>query len=1020
MHILICHERFLFRYGADRVLILLGMGLAKLGHRITVLANRYDRKVVASFAHRIIDVPQNLGPYLDLNELTAEWLRAHGAQVFGGERVDAVFVGGWPFVAAIDYFREIAREVIFIDQGVVPLEGYSEGMRTTLQRLIDLRCRHLPNATLITPVSDFLAKTQSNPHSGGRTRIRRILEGANHMEMDIWSAAQVGAERGKALDIVRRLRAEGRRPIMNAGRWEPYCYKNSDAAFDILPRIQAHHPEATLIVLADPSGFQVPAGLSQAIVPVGSPDDRELQQIMAECDLALSFSRWEGFNLPLAEMQWLGRSVLAFNAGAHPEVIAHPWFLCTDNADMADKACTLLAGGGPDAQQRAEAIARFKQFFTWERFIEEYRGLLPAEHTKTVREAGSSRRVLIDVTNSTRDPANSGVIRVTRRLSRVIQAQACPIFVIWDRTLGTYVFPTKEEFQQLGQFNGPVQESWHPVSAAPHSRTSAEGHAVVQDAVWILFAEVFSEDRFAPARAWAKKNGLHMAAVFYDAIPYLRPDLCNQELRRDHTAYMRGLAGCDLILPISFYSATCLLDFWRAHGLEPSRIETNPLPAEFGGSERAREPRVQDGHQPVSILCVSTLEPRKNHRMLIRACQRMGNEHPELEWKLTLVGNRYQGGDDLAAFVESTAASDRRIEWLGIVDDAKLLDLYRQADLTVYPSVIEGYGMPIVESVWHAKPCICHREGVMAELAAEGGCVTVNVLDEAALADAIHRVASEPALRRKLSTEAVGRPLSTWNEYAIAMLASMERAFTGPRMSAAVPDSSSVAQDRYPTVEEVLYPELLTRDWQMSDSERMALTALLARHRPKCGIEIGTYQGGSLSLLSQFCDAVFSIDIDPKVAENFRYFENVAFLTGDSSAILPSLLAELNRADMPPEFVLIDGDHSAEGIKRDVGCLLDYTPKRPLFVVLHDSFNPGCRRGMLEAGWERSPYLQWIDLDFIPGRIVEHGGSSSGQMWGGLALAYFTPARRCGDLPLRQSGRRLFEAAKAVASNGKD
>src|ERR1035438_4459976 len=128
-----------------------------------------------------------------------------------------------------------------------------------------------------------------------------------------------------------------------------------------------------------------------------------------------------------------------------------------------------------------------------------------------------------------------------------------------------------------------------------------------------------------------------------------------------------------------------------------------------------------------------------------------------------------------------------------------------------------------------------------------------------------------PALRRKLSTEAVGRPLSTWNEYAIAMLASMERAFTGPRMSAAVPDSSSVAQDRYPTVEEVLYPELLTRDWQMSDSERMALTALLARHRPKCGIEIGTYQGGSLSLLSQFCDAVFSIDIDPKVAENFRY-----------------------------------------------------------------------------------------------------------------------------------------------------
>jgi hypothetical protein len=202
----------------------------------------------------------------------------------------------------------------------------------------------------------------------------------------------------------------------------------------------------------------------------------------------------------------------------------------------------------------------------------------------------------------------------------------------------------------------------------------------------------------------------------------------------------------------------------------------------------------------------------------------------------------------------------------------------------------------------------------------------------------------------------------------------------------------------------------------MHDSERLGLTALLTRHRPKCAIEIGTYKGGSLSLLSQLCEAVFSIDIDPEVAEKFRYFPNVAFLTGDSSSILPELLKALDDADMPPEFMLIDGDHSAEGIKRDVNCLLDYQPKRPLFVALHDSFNPGCRSGMLEAGWERSPHLQWIDLDFLPGRIVDHGGPSAGQMWGGLALAYLTPAPRHGGLPVRQSGRRLFEAAMAAAA----
>lgn len=250
-----------------------------------------------------------------------------------------------------------------------------------------------------------------------------------------------------------------------------------------------------------------------------------------------------------------------------------------------------------------------------------------------------------------------------------------------------------------------------------------------------------------------------MAAVFYDAIPCIRPDLCNEELRRDHALYMQGLAECDLVIPISFYSATCLTDFWRDKGVKPAVIETNPLPAEFGGAERIGKSSIQDNPRTVRILCVSTLEPRKNHRKLIQACQHIGRVHPELEWKLTLVGNKYQGGDDLAAFVERTTSEDRRIEWLGIVDDDKLVELYRQADLTVYPSMIEGYGLPIVESIWYGKPCICHQEGVMAELASEGGCVTVDVMDSEALAETIYRLSTDAEQRLKLSTEAVSRKL---------------------------------------------------------------------------------------------------------------------------------------------------------------------------------------------------------------------------------------------------------------------
>ena len=57
MNILICNERFLFRFGADRVLILLGKGLKDLGHTVSIMGNRYDPEVVKAFASERIDIP---------------------------------------------------------------------------------------------------------------------------------------------------------------------------------------------------------------------------------------------------------------------------------------------------------------------------------------------------------------------------------------------------------------------------------------------------------------------------------------------------------------------------------------------------------------------------------------------------------------------------------------------------------------------------------------------------------------------------------------------------------------------------------------------------------------------------------------------------------------------------------------------------------------------------------------------------------------------------------------------------
>lgn len=456
MKVLICNERFLFRFGLDRVLILLAKGLADRGHEIYMMSAQWDEAVVGPITERFIAVP---GPadYSQFNQFVADWLRREWDHLFTpSTRPDVVLIGGWPFFAAIEVLAEVCPAVVFVEPGAVPLDGLNEGGLAIQKILRDHRGTYLPKATAACPISQFLAEAQTVIDGVAPERIKTILLGADHMEQVLWHNQRLKAtilpttlkqktkhwlqrrlrpQPPTALGRVERLLSNNKRLILNLGRWEDNCYKNSESCIELARQLNQDYPDVVLITLADSDKLVLPEDVRHNLVAIGFPDDQELQTIMQKVALGISVSLWEGFNLPLAEMQWIEQPALVFNIGAHPEVVVHPWFLCADKAEMLGKIRAVLDGNIPATVQ--PGYERWRSFFNWQRVVDEYeqylQELLAKFPTAPRRRMGTELPLLlIDVTNSCRDPANSGVVRVTRQLSRQIQQRLDPLFVVWD------------------------------------------------------------------------------------------------------------------------------------------------------------------------------------------------------------------------------------------------------------------------------------------------------------------------------------------------------------------------------------------------------------------------------------------------------------------------------------------------------------------------------------------------------------------------------------------------------------
>ena len=135
--------------------------------------------------------------------------------------------------------------------------------------------------------------------------------------------------------------------------------------------------------------------------------------------------------------------------------------------------------------------------------------------------------------------------------------------------------------------------------------------------------------------------------------------------------------------------------------------------------------------------------------------------------QLQLIGLAHpQTGQTALARIRELQARGRPLRYDGPATDAGLEAAYAACAFTVYPSVMEGFGLPVIESVARGKPCICSARGAVGESARDGGCIALERVGADELASTVRNLLADPAGLAALQAAALARPFRSWENYA--------------------------------------------------------------------------------------------------------------------------------------------------------------------------------------------------------------------------------------------------------------
>lgn len=341
-----------------------------------------------------------------------------------------------------------------------------------------------------------------------------------------------------------------------------------------------------------------------------------------------------------------------------------------------------------------------------------------------------------------------------------------------ERLVGEHVSGRVREWLRRWKQNRRRKDSVSsPSTASPLEMGRPAGVAGAQDNsvlfLWdqpILFPELMTDlTRLERVASLLRHSRLDSSLVLYDLIPLHSPDLLGGNV----DGFIRFLTLLRSVERVSCITRSVESELRQLLPLVVSdhrpRIATHHLGADFDFAADA--PSGSVGEALPVVLCVGTFEVRKNHRRILAGMVRA--QRQGARFRGIFVGNPGWMGEEFVADVTRLRHQGYTVETRQSVRERELQQLLAQSACTVFCSLAEGFGLPVVESVMKGVPCITSNRGSMKEVGERmGGCLLVDPESEQQIARGIEELLSASPLAERLRGEAAQATWPAWRDYA--------------------------------------------------------------------------------------------------------------------------------------------------------------------------------------------------------------------------------------------------------------